>query len=67
MTDLVVISLEVWDEVWRRNQHLIAGLLRTGRVDRVLFVEPAVDIVHDLRSRRRPERTGQHRGLRRHR
>lgn len=58
MRDLVVISLEVWDEVWRRNQHLIAGLLRTGRVDRVLFVEPAVDVVHDLRSRRRPERTG---------
>ncbi|SOC57805.1 glycosyltransferase [Ornithinimicrobium cerasi] len=58
MTDLVVISLEVWDEVWRRNQHLVSGLLRTGRVDRVLFVEPAVDVVHDLRYRRRPEPGG---------
>ena len=28
MTDLVVMSLEAWDDVWRRNQHLVAGLLR---------------------------------------
>ena len=27
MTELVVLSLEAWDEVWRRNQHLVAGLL----------------------------------------
>lgn len=58
MTDLVVISLEVWDEVWRRNQHLVAGLLRAGRARRVLFVEPAVDVVHDLRGGRRPARPG---------
>ena len=49
MRDLVVISLEVWDEVWRRNQHLVAGLLRSGRVDRVLFIEPPVDFLHQLR------------------
>ncbi|MFB9731738.1 glycosyltransferase [Ornithinimicrobium kibberense] len=53
-----MISLEVWDEVWRRNQHLVAGLLRAGYVDRVLFVEPAVDVLHSLRHRRRPERPG---------
>ena len=29
MTDLVVVSLEAWDDVWRRNQHLVAGLLRS--------------------------------------
>ncbi|MGD8200624.1 glycosyltransferase [Ornithinimicrobium sp. W1679] len=58
MTDLVVVSLEVWDEVWRRNQHLVSGLLRTGRVNRVLFVEPVVDVVHDLRHRRLPEPGG---------
>lgn len=57
MTDLVVVSLEVWDEVWRRNQHLVAGLLRSGRVARVLFVEPAVDTLHELRSGRRPQRS----------
>ena len=54
MTDLVVMSLEAWDEVWRRNQHLVAGLLRTDPALRVLFVEPPADPTHDLRSRRRP-------------
>lgn len=54
MTDLVVISLEAWDDVWRRNQHLVAGLLRTDAALRVFFVEPPADPTHDLRSRRRP-------------
>lgn len=44
--DLVVISLEPWDEVWRRNQHLVAGLLRDDPDLRVLFVEPAADLLH---------------------
>lgn len=47
--DVVVVSLEPWDEVWRRNQHLVAGLLRTDPGLRVLFVEPPVDHLHDLR------------------
>lgn len=47
--DLVVVSLEPWDEVWRRNQHLVAGLLRADPALRVLFVEPPVDHLHDLR------------------
>lgn len=54
MTDLVVQSLERWDQVWRRNQHLVAGLLRTDPALRVLFVEPAADPAHDVASRRRP-------------
>ncbi|EWT02782.1 hypothetical protein N865_03030 [Intrasporangium oryzae NRRL B-24470] len=54
MTDLVVISLEPWDEVWRRNQHLLAGLLRTDPALRVLFVEPATDPLHALTRRARP-------------
>lgn len=54
MTDLVVVSLERWDDVWRRNQHLVAGLLRSDPGLRVLFVEPAADPVHDLFSLRRP-------------
>lgn len=54
MTDLVVISLERWDQVWRRNQHLVAGLLARAPELRVLFVEPAADPTHDLRSKRRP-------------
>ncbi|QZN87371.1 glycosyltransferase [Cellulomonas sp. C5510] len=47
--DLVVVSLEPWDEVWRRNQHLVAGLLADDPGLRVLFVEPPVDHLHDLR------------------
>jgi glycosyltransferase involved in cell wall biosynthesis len=54
MTDLVVMSLEAWDDVWRRNQHLVAGLLQTDAALRVLFVEPPADPIHDLRSGRRP-------------
>ncbi|MGW9631484.1 glycosyltransferase [Agromyces sp. NPDC055520] len=54
MTDLVVVSLEGWDAVWRRNQHLVAGLLARDPALRVLFVEPPADPTHDLRSKRRP-------------
>ena len=61
MSDLVVVSLEAWDAVWRRNQHLIDGLLGRDPDLRVLFVEPPVDPVHALRRGRRPERG---RGLR---
>lgn len=56
MTDLMVLSLESWDRVWRRNQHLVAGLLRSDPDLRVLFVEPAADPLFELASRRRPRR-----------
>ncbi|RPF26396.1 glycosyltransferase [Georgenia muralis] len=54
MTDLVVVSLEAWDAVWRRNQYLVAGLLRADPALRVLFVEPPADPVHDVRRRSQP-------------
>ncbi|MET0782574.1 MAG: glycosyltransferase [Microbacterium sp.] len=54
MTDLVVVSLERWDDVWRRNQYLVDGLLRADPTLRVLFVEPAADPTHDVVSRRTP-------------
>lgn len=50
--DLIVISLEPWDDVWRRNQYLIDGLLRADDSLRVLFVEPPRDPLHDLVHRR---------------
>jgi glycosyltransferase involved in cell wall biosynthesis len=53
---LVVCSLEPWDEVWRRNQFLVAGLLRRDPELRVLFVEPPADPVYEAASRRRPRR-----------
>ncbi len=59
--DVVLVSLEPWDDVWRRNQHLAAGLLRRYPDVRLLVVEPPADPVHDLVRRVRP-RTG--RGLR---
>ncbi|MFB8230009.1 glycosyltransferase [Cellulosimicrobium sp. NPDC055967] len=59
--DVVVLSLERWDDVWRRNQYLVAELCRTDPTARVLFVEPASDPLHRL-SRRGVPRPG--RGLR---
>ncbi|HVF20785.1 MAG TPA: glycosyltransferase [Mycobacteriales bacterium] len=37
---VVVVSLEVWDDVWRRNQHLVAQLLAQRLVDHVTWVNP---------------------------
>ena len=54
MTDLVVVSLEPWDDVWRRNQHLVSRLLAMDDNLRVLFVEPAADPLHDATRRRVP-------------
>ena len=61
MTDLVVVSLESWDGVWRRHQHLVSRLLAADPDLRVLFVEPAADPLHDAR---RGARVGRGRGLR---
>lgn len=60
--DLVVVSLEPWDRVWRRNQHLLAGLLGQEPTLRILLVEPGTDPVHAVRIGERPRRG---RGLRR--
>ncbi len=51
-------SLEAWDEVWRRNQFLVDGLLRSDPALSVLFVEPAVDVPYELAHGRKPVRTG---------
>lgn len=53
LRELVVCSLEEWDEVWRRNQFFVDGLLRRHPELRVLYVEPPADPLHDLRRRRR--------------
>ena len=37
---VALISLEPWDEVWRRNQHLSVELVAKGLAEHVLFVEP---------------------------
>lgn len=44
MTDaglrVALLSLEPWDEVWRRNQYLASHLVRSGAVSELLFLEP---------------------------
>ncbi len=58
LRELVVCSLEPWDDVWRRNQFLAEELLRRRPALRILFVEPAADVLFELSRRRRP--TGAH-------
>lgn len=53
-----MLSLEPWDDVWRRNQYLVDGLLRTDPELRVLYVEPSNDLTHSLLTRRRLVRGG---------
>jgi teichuronic acid biosynthesis glycosyltransferase TuaH len=54
LRELVVCSLEPWDDVWRRNQFFTDALLRRCPALRVLFVEPPSDVLFDLTHRRRP-------------
>jgi hypothetical protein len=56
--DLVVLSLEDWDDIWRRNQFLVDELLKLSPARRVLFVEPASDVLHAMRTRTVPPRPG---------
>ncbi len=56
--ELIVCSLEAWDEVWRRNQFLVEELLARNRRLRVLFVEPVVDVPFELLNRRHPPAGG---------
>ena len=39
--NVVLISLEPWDDVWRRNQHLASRLTALRLADHVTFVNPA--------------------------
>lgn len=57
MNDVIFVSLEPWDEIWRRNQFLCAGLARRYPGIKILFVGPARDVSYHVR-------TGQLDGLR---
>ena len=48
-SDLIFVSLEDWDEVWRRNQFLCAGFARRFPDRKILFVGLPRDVSHDLR------------------
>lgn len=54
---VALLSLERWDEVWRRNQHFAAQLVDAGHAESVLFVEPPLP-GFALRARRGRPRAG---------
>jgi teichuronic acid biosynthesis glycosyltransferase TuaH len=49
---IIFISLEPWDEIWRRNQFVCDGLLRKSTDTQILFVQPPFDNSYALRARR---------------
>jgi len=55
--DVICFSLEPWNEVWRRNQHVASELLRQREDLRLLFAEPPVDIAWSLRQGHVPRRS----------
>ena len=56
--ELVVCSLEAWDDVWRRNQFLVHEVQQRDPQARILFVEPAFDWIVWLRRREGHRRRG---------
>jgi teichuronic acid biosynthesis glycosyltransferase TuaH len=49
---IIFVSLEPWDEVWRRNQFICDGLLRRSIENKILFVQPPFDNSYALRTRK---------------
>ncbi len=47
---IIFISLEPWDEIWRRNQFLCDGLLQRSIETKILFVQPPFDNSYALRT-----------------
>ena len=50
--NLVMVSLEPWDAIWRRNQFICQELVQRNPGFKILFVEPARDVSNTLRSGR---------------
>lgn len=53
MRDLVFVSLEPWNAIWRRNQFLCAHLAHRFPDMRLLFVESPLFLPHLVRERKR--------------
>ncbi len=49
---IVFVSLEPWDDIWRRNQFVCDGLLRKSTETKILFVQPPFDNSYALRARK---------------
>ncbi len=52
--DVICLSLEPWDDVWRRNQHMAAAMLELRPTMRLLFAETPIDVTWTLRHGRWP-------------
>lgn len=51
LLDVIFISLEPWDDIWRRNQFLCAELVRRNARAKILFVAPGRDLSNAVRRR----------------
>jgi glycosyltransferase involved in cell wall biosynthesis len=49
MNDLIFVSMENWDDVWRRNQFLCATLATRFPAMKILFVGLPVNVSHHVR------------------
>ena len=49
LPDLIFVSLEDWDDVWRRNQFVCAALARRFPQSKILFVGLPRNVSHDLK------------------
>jgi len=54
MQDLIFVSMENWDDIWRRNQFLCAGLARRFPDRKILFVGLPINVTNDIRRGRLP-------------
>ncbi|MGC9259890.1 MAG: glycosyltransferase [Phycisphaerae bacterium] len=52
MKKLIFVSLESWDDIWRRNQFVCAELARRYPDMQILFVCPPRDVSNAIRTRR---------------
>ena len=49
MPDLIFVSMENWDEIWRRNQFLVSELAQRYPESKILFVGTPQDVTHGVR------------------
>ena len=47
--DIIFVSIENWDEVWRRNQFFVSEFARRAPGQRILFVGLDTDVTNDIR------------------
>ncbi len=52
VSDLLFVSMENWDDVWRRNQFLCKGIAERAPQSKILFVGPPRDFSNSVRRAR---------------